>query len=317
MKALVTADLHLDKNRRFEDSKDILRQMVAYVKANRIDQVWILGDIYDRKRPFNVEKVLFHKFIKTLSDMQKLVLILPGNHDSGADNVSAVEEFGVLDLPNVKLINNPAIIDTENGKIYLGHFLVNGAKLGASDFVATNAISLQGVLSTPAELYLLGDVHKAQQLNTNPDVAYVGAPDRIDFGERGEDKGFVLVETSPADIRPRWTFVPLNVRHMVQYDVDNIPEKGITTNSDKDAIVKFKITCTKEEYKNIDEAEIRKEFEEAYSLKIEYNIIKEDRARQSNISEGCSYEEAFINYAKVAEFDEEITKLGLDIINDN
>lgn len=321
MKAIACADLHIDKNRRFEDTKDILRQIATYAIKNRIEQIWILGDIYERSRPYSSERILFHGFVKSLSDKNIVVLILPGNHGMDADTLSAVGEFGILDLPNVKLINNPTVLEVENGKIYLGHFLVNGAKLGASDYTASNAINLQEVLKTKADLYLLGDVHKTQKLNTNPDVLYVGSPDRIDFGERDEVKGFVLVEASKLDIKPSYTFTELNTRPMVQLNIPSgqtglfLPDSPYPDTTD--AIVKVVITCTKEEYKKIDEAKIREELKTSQSVKIEYNIIKDERTRQANISEGCTYQEAFTNYAQIAEFDEITVGLGLDIINDN
>ena len=317
MKAIACADLHLDKNRRFEDTKDVLRQIVTYAIENDVEQVWILGDIYDRRRPFNSEKVLFHKFVKSLADKGIVVQILPGNHDSGADTVSAVDEFGVLDLENVNLLSNPTVLTVDNHSIYLGHFLVNGSKLGSSDYLASNAIGLEKVLETKADLYLLGDVHKPQVLHSRPDVLYVGSVEQINFGERKEAKGFVLVETSVNDINPRYTFVPVKNRPMIQHDVTYVELQENRDYECPEGIIKMKITCTKDEYKEINEDDIRNKLKSAYSLTIEYDIIREDRVRHSDISEGCSYEDAFIKYSEVAELDEETIKLGLDIINDN
>jgi exonuclease SbcD len=52
-------------------------------------------------------------------------------------------------------------------------------------------------LTDPAFDYVaLGHVHRHQDLNPNgqPHVVYCGSPDRIDFGEKDEPKGFVLVQ---------------------------------------------------------------------------------------------------------------------------
>lgn len=320
MRALVCADLHINIDNRFEDTKSILRQMYTYAVSNRLDQVWILGDIYNRKRPYNSEKVLFHRFVKSIYDRGIKILIVAGNHDIDKYKVSAVEEFNVLDLPNVEIVENPTVLNIDNSKIYLGHFLVNGASLGASNYIASNAVNIKDVLKSEADLYLLGDVHKAQKLHTNPDVIYVGSPERISFSERDETKGFILVETCPVDF-VRYTFIELQTRPMVQLNIPSgqkelfLPDSPYPS-TDK-AIVKIKITCTKEEYKEINEEDIRKQVLNAHSVKIEYDIIKGTRVRNANISEGVSPDTAFINYAKEVELDAELVNLGLEIIKES
>ena len=110
MKAIATADLHLDINNRFEDTKSVLRQMATYAIMNKVEQFWILGDIYDKKRPYNSERVLFHQFVKSLADRDIWVKIISGNHDIDKYQVSALDEFNVLKLPNVDLITNVTLI---------------------------------------------------------------------------------------------------------------------------------------------------------------------------------------------------------------
>jgi exonuclease SbcD len=84
--------------------------------------------------------------------------------------------------------------------ILLGHFWANGAKLSHWQQGYFNLAEPQvplAALTNPAFDYVaLGHVHKQQDLNKNgqPHVVYSGSPDRIDFGERDEAKGFVLVE---------------------------------------------------------------------------------------------------------------------------
>jgi len=324
MKVIATADLHLDINNRFEDTKAVLRQMVTYAIKNQVEQVWILGDIYDKKRPYNSEKVLFHKFVKSLADRNIKVVIISGNHDTDRYQVSAVDEFGVLDLPNVSLKENPTVIRMAEKEVYLGHFLVTGAKLGALDYTARAEMSVERILETKADLYLLGDVHKAQKLHSNPDILYVGSPERISFGERDEIKGFTLLEEVyyPREgmdngVRLDYKFIPLKTRPMLQFDVTALDFETMYVEDDCDgAIIKIKITCTKEEYKNINEKGIREQWPTAQSVKFEYNILREDRARNSDISDGCATDEAFIKYAKEIELDNDTTDLGLNIIRE-
>lgn len=312
MKAIAIADLHIDIDYRFEDTKAVLHQIVSYAITNKIDQVWILGDIYDKKRPCSAEIVLFHQFIKSLTDHNIAIEMISGNHDIDKYQVSALQELAVLDLPGVTLHANPFVINFGKSKIYLGHFLVVGAKLGALNYSSKNEVTLKQILETPADLYLLGDVHKPQKLHSNPDVLYVGSIERTDFGERDEVKGFTLLEETASGLK--YHFINLKTRSMIQIEnngggfQDPLPDT-------KEAILKVKFNITKEQYRAIDEKKIKIElFPDAYSIKFEYNITREDRIRNANISEGCGPAKAFTNYAKEKELDQIIINAGLEII---
>jgi DNA repair exonuclease SbcCD nuclease subunit len=317
---LALADIHIDKNNRPEDTLAVLRQIMQYAVKNKVDIIYILGDVYERKRPYNCEKVIFEKFIKYLSDKAVEVVIIPGNHEVDVDNISALEEFGILELPNVTLKSNPCIVTLGNYKIWLGHMLVQGAKLGPIDYQAHSPVSIKSILENyDASIYLLGDVHKAQKLNDNPPMLYVGSPERTDFGERNEKKGFTLITASD---KLEYKFIPLDIRPMIQFDLeyvnledwlnDNLgPQPGTI-----EAIVKVKITCDKDEYGKIDEKAIKEHLSTAKQVIIEYDIIKKARIRSKKIKESSSPIKAFETYAQLNEFDQETIELGLKIMEE-
>jgi DNA repair exonuclease SbcCD nuclease subunit len=321
--ALAFADVHIDKNNRPEDTLAVLRQIMQYAVKNKVDVVYVLGDIYDRKRPYNSEKAIFEKFIKYLSDKGIEVIILAGNHDLDSDGVSAVEEFNILELPNVTLKPNPCIVELGKYKIWLGHMLIQGAKLGPVDYQAHSPVSLQSILNKwKADIFLLGDVHKAQKLNDNPPMLYVGSPERTDFGERNEEKGFTLITASEEKLE--YKFIPLDIRPMIQFDLEyanlndwlenngNYEKEPDTT----EAIVKVKIICDKEEYSKIDEKEIKEHLNTAKQVIIEYDITKNTRIRNKKIKESSSPIKAFETYAQLNAFDQETIDLGLQIMKE-
>ena len=155
---LALADIHIDKNNRPEDTLAVLRQIMQYAVKNKVDVVYILGDVYERKRAYNSEKVIFEKFVKYLSDKEIEVVILSGNHDVDSDGVSGVEEFGILELPNVTLKSNPCIVTLGKYKIWLGHMLIQGARLGPVDYQANSPVSIKSILDNyKADIYLAGD----------------------------------------------------------------------------------------------------------------------------------------------------------------
>lgn len=157
MKAIATADLHIDINNRFEDTKAVLHQMAIYAIKNNVEQFWILGDIYDKKRPYSSEIVLFHQFVKSLTDHNIEVKMISGNHDIDKYQVSALKELEVLKLPNVSLLPNPSAAYLGKFEIYLGHFLVIGAKLGTLDYSSKHEISLEKILKNNADLYCFSE----------------------------------------------------------------------------------------------------------------------------------------------------------------
>ena len=322
MKAIATADLHINKNNRPEDTLAVLRQIMIYAVKHNINVVYILGDVYEKRRPYNSEKAIFEKFVKYLSDRAIKVVIISGNHDSDLDGVSAVEEFGILELPGVVLKPNPCIVTLGKFKIFLGHMLIRGAKLGPIDYRVAGSISKESVLRQyKADLYLFGDVHKAQKLNDTPPMLYVGSPERIDFGERKEHKGFTLITISN---KLEYKFIELNTRPMIQFDIEYVDLDDWLENTGDyekspntiEAIVKIKITCNKEEYSKVDENAIREKLNTSKQIIIEYDIIKKTRIRSKKIKESSSPVKAFEYYAKLNEFDSETINLGLSIIKE-
>lgn len=317
IKAIATADLHLDINNRIEDKTAVLRQIARYAVNEEVHAVFILGDIYERKRPYNSEKAVFEKFVKYLSDNFISVVILAGNHDTDKDGISAVEEFQILGLPRISVVNNPSLVNFDNHKLLLGHFLISGAKLGPDDFSTSRAVNLKDIMKAyKADLYLFGDVHKAQKLHENPDALYIGSPERNTFGERREKKGFTLI-TSDENSKLSYKFIPLKTREMVEFDIVS-PNKWLASKIPDvtGAIVKLKITCSKGEYRKLNEKDFLDKLSNAHSVKLEYNILKENRIRTNKINEGQSVAEAFKNYADFVKLDKDVVELGLEIIRE-
>lgn len=313
MKAIACADIHLDITNRFEDTKSVLRQILKYVTDNEIDTVFILGDIYDRKRPYNSEKVVFCHFVKYLSDRGVNVVMIAGNHDTDATFTSTIEEFRILELPHVRLVDNKTVVNYGNFKIFLGHLLLNEAKLGPADYQVGSSTTLKKILKDyEADIYLLGDVHKAQRLSKTPPVIYVGSPERINFGERKEPKGITLIEANEEIV---YSFVPLKIRPMIQIETDDINGWVNTDIQDvTDALVKLRIKCSEEEYRNVNERGILKQLENAYDVKLEYDVYKDTRTRNATISESEEPAKCFENYADFIKMNKATKKLGLKII---
>jgi exonuclease SbcD len=93
-----------------------------------------------------------------------------------------------------------AALDPAVPAVLLAHGTVQGATYGSERTVmlGQDLVFSRADLSAPAFDYIaLGHVHKHQVVGQHPPMVYAGSPERIDFGEEHEEKGYVLVEIGP------------------------------------------------------------------------------------------------------------------------
>src|SRR5579872_956971 len=119
----------------------------------------------------------------------------------------------------------------------------------------------------PFDYVALGHLHRHQNLNESgyPAVVYSGSIERIDFGERKEEKGFCLV-TIPEKEKAVYEFIPVNTRPFIQIEVhlksgiDQTEQiiDAIKQHSLQDAIVKivYHIPAGKKDLVNLKIVEI-------------------------------------------------------------
>ena len=93
--------------------------------------------------------------------------------------------------------------------ILTAHASVQGAKYGSERTVMLGAdLVLPGSLVRDPRLdyVALGHIHKPQDLNENahPPVIYPGSIERVDFGEAGDDKFFIIAEVEKGHTKVEW-----------------------------------------------------------------------------------------------------------------
>lgn len=90
-------------------------------------------------------------------------------------------------------------LDSTIPAVLVGHLTVSSGIFSGSEkraIYGSDPVLLPSQLAIePFDYIALGHLHRYQNLNTNgyPAIVYSGSPERIDFGERKEDKGFCLV----------------------------------------------------------------------------------------------------------------------------
>ncbi len=131
--------------------------------------------------------------------------------------------------------------------VAVGHLEVEGASFGSEKglAIANDVTTPLSILTDRRLNYVaLGHIHKHQVLSTDPLVVYSGSPERVDFGEEKEDKGFVIVDIKVAGGRVQGTeyrFVPTNCRKFLSISLDLKGEDTNPTQTILDEIKKHQI----------------------------------------------------------------------------
>jgi exonuclease SbcD len=173
---------------------------------------------------------------------------------------------------------------------------VSEAKQGSeqSVMIGRDIVVLKSLLSDPAWDYVaLGHIHKHQELNNgqHPPIIYPGSLERIDFGEEGERKGFVMVELERG--KAKWEFIPVDARRFVTIRLD------VTTSDDPltqildeltqhpidGAVVRVIIKATEAQEILLDDKPIRQALRGAsYIASVVHDIQRTQRHRLGNVS---------------------------------
>jgi exonuclease SbcD len=184
-------------------------------------------------------------------------------------------------------------LDARLPAVLTGHFTLDGAVFGSERNVmlGRDLVVPLGALHLDAWDYVaMGHIHKHQNVNSSnqPPVVYAGSPERVDFGEAEEEKGFCWVELRRGETR--WSFVPLaGVRQFVSIYVDATGEgdapteavlRRIAHHDVKDAVVRVQIKLLQHQEALLRVREIESALADAYFIAgIARHVEREARSR--------------------------------------
>ncbi|MFQ6060400.1 MAG: exonuclease SbcCD subunit D [Thermoplasmata archaeon] len=168
-------------------------------------------------------------------------------------------------------------------KILLGHFYIEGARISSTTYVEhlPDEFSFaKGMIPDEIDMTVFGHIHLHQILSDKPLIIYTGAPERIDWGEREDDKGFISLDM---DTR-KWEFIKLETRPMIRIAVDvarsENPTRDIMDTSPsniKNAMLRLEITIKEGMRARIDENKISQKLRDSFHYGVKWNEKKEDK----------------------------------------
>lgn len=301
MKYLAVGDVHIDINNRMDDIKETLDQIATIAINEKVDKLLFLGDAFTHRRPYPEEYNVLYNWVMKIKKEGIPIILLRGNHDQQKD-ASTLDAFEKLQIEGVKIVDTNHI---EDG-IFMGHFIIQEAVFNNSNFHIDNAITVEQLTTRykDIKLFLMGDIHKPQQVNEEPPIYYIGSIDRNNFGERENEPRVLLIKkqkySAGAD---EVTSLPLKVRPMIQATLNAFEDilsgeyKNYPTNF-TDALVKVVIKGTEDDLKKVSVQEIREFCKKAKSLSIQFEPAEGKVTRDLEMTEEVADEDALKVFLK-------------------
>lgn len=336
MKFAVIADIHLSRysQDKIEDESNLperlhsikasLYEVAKYCLDNGIKTIVIAGDILHGKSIiYAIAQEIMLQFIEDHEEIS--FYIIDGNHDlSGKSDivVSALRPLGKY--KNVTLINynqtyhefntlfvpySSNIVDVikqNKAKILISHFGLSEGTLNSGISIISD-IKLSD-LEGRYELVLLGHYHKPQEIiRENLSLYYVGSLIQLDWGEKDDDKRFLIVDSNTLDVQS----IPIsNYRKHIEIKMDSKNKDKVLelAKSAKEAGNYVKIVMTE----TVDVSDVKDEF----------NIIDRTEVDITNrgITSSMSQQDRFKRFIEIKEIPDEkrdaYLKAALEIIDE-
>jgi exonuclease SbcD len=151
---------------------------------------------------------------------------------TGSEQASTAEELNrpiaqrVTDW--IRGLRDDQRFNTSLRTVLVAHMGVSGADFSRGRFTLTeqnDVIADANDLPVGWDYVALGHVHKAQCIAGRAHVRYSGSLDRLDFSERGQEKGVVLVDIGPDGRRDEPRFIVIEATQLTEV---RVPSSSVT-----------------------------------------------------------------------------------------
>lgn len=200
--------------------------------------------------------------------------------------------------------------------LLMAHMHVLGATIGFErplTMTTEPMLTPTSLLFPNCDLVCLGHIHKHQTVYQHPLVLYSGSPQRCDFGEENDKKGFIEYQWENNNLK--WYFRETHAREYVTITCDvttsEEPTEYVINHIEsisnlKDAIVRVRITCLQKQTirkENIQNVLSNAQLFHLYPIEItRINVV---RSRAPGLSADDPFDEAVDMYLKTRKFNKE------------
>lgn len=254
MKFVHIADMHFDmpftvlskndlaEERRLEQRK-AFQKMMGYIKENKIDYLFIAGDLYENEYVRKSTIDYINNCFKQIPETK--IYITPGNHDpylsnsyynkyEWNENVHIFTKLDKVSLDNVdiygygftnfysKKVELPGNLDNSKINLLIMHADLDGSNKELGDY---NSILESELKNTEFDYIALGHIHK-NNYDENRKIIYPGSMISGGFDEL-EKHGMIIGEINEENKKISTKFIPLDEKEFVEreLDISNINSK--------------------------------------------------------------------------------------------
>lgn len=299
----------------------ILYQMANYAVENNIRDVVISGDVFHNKSIIHsLAMNIFLSFIRSYKNLR--FIIIDGNHDLSGRGEDVVSALSCVDNePNVIRISKPTkigdimyipysygmvdVIKNNTARYLVSHFGLNEGILNSGISVIAD-IRLSELIGKYGTV-LLSHYHKSQEIiRDDIRLYYVGSLIQLDWGEKNDDKRFLIVDTDTDIIE---SVLTQGYKKHYEFEV---------TNENKNEII-YEARYLKEQGHHINI--VKKDKVDTDDIKDEFNVVDKTIKDITNrgLTINMSMEEKLKKYLEIKEIPESelnnYLSIGFEIIN--
>ncbi|MEW6069330.1 MAG: DNA repair exonuclease [Candidatus Thermoplasmatota archaeon] len=327
--------------------RELIRKDVIEPLGNASINVWIIAGNHDQphtpKKGTSIDDFRGYPHVKVYKEptaekvavngKETLFIILPYLHperivDIGKKKlekeISSEEMFALGQQVLKNWLLEKSKLDADF-KILLAHYYVEGAKLREVTYpeVLPGEFALKKEFIPPnLDLVVLGHVHLHQSLGRvgRAELVYTGAVERVDWGERDDEKGFLTINP----LEKSFEFKRLPVRAMEKISVvikpNEEPTNKILENIQdiKDKLIRLEVALPGGMRARIKESELAEKLKESFHYEIKW--IEQAEEKGEIISFTANPFELLKNFIEISYYEHprknELVNLGNEILKE-
>lgn len=338
------------RNSRLVDVEAVLHRVIDFAAKQSVDLFVCAGDVFHTNRPTPEEQRVFYRILLHLQRVNLESRFIIGNHDYNAklgashamkifmDVLEGDESIKIYDETTWESFEQPdgdpllvcfypyrgtapewaemAQYGAVHATALVCHSHLEGAVVGAEPFEIRDDTATR-FSQLPVDFVWAGHFHKPQLLCHRPLAFYPGSIQCVDFNERHDVKGVVLVDTRERT----YECAGFETRRFVQADLDGRVELSDADMRDMpEAIVKVNIKMPESRAHEFNEAAIRQQIVDrgahsvaAINLELERQVV----VRDAEVRLDRGLKENFTRFAEGRDYGDiatEVMAKGLEVI---